>query len=155
MKITLSDGEGGTDTIDLTDAVNSSYGLVPGPNSDEPSIALNLIGRAEQTGSISVTIGEATLPVVSVTIPQSTGRELTDVSPLLKASAGITAFVKDAGEGKVVPEVKINFDRIGNGLSETIILKNVLVSSVQYVSGGTGLEVKVQLMAAEETIQSS
>jgi len=155
VKITLSDGERGTDTIDMTDAVISSYRLVPGPTSDNPSIALTLLGRAEQSGSISATIDGATLSVVSMTIPESTSREASDVSLVVKVSAGVTTLLQNAGEGKVITEVKIRLDGIGNGSTETITLKNVLISSFQYVGGGSSLEVEIHLVAEQETIQIS
>jgi hypothetical protein len=155
VKITLSDGEVGTDTIAMTDALISSFRLVSAPSAVQPSIVLTIYGRTEQSGSISATLNGLTLPVVSVTLPRSTSEEASKISLVVKVSQGVTTFLKDASQGKVMPEVKITLDRIGNGSTATIILKDVLISSYQFLSAGETRVFLIRLVAKQETIEIS
>jgi len=151
VSITLSDVENGTETIDLIDAVIASYRFIQGPAQDEPSIALTLVGETWQTGSIAANIDGVMPSVVSLTIPQPTTDRAQEISLVVKLSRGATTLFHDAATEKVIPAVEITLDRIGNGSTETIELKRVLISSIQFVGAADIPEVKITLVAGQET----
>ncbi len=155
VKITLSDSEQGKDTIHLRNAVITSYQLIQDPNQEEPSIALTLEGRTSHTGSIAANIDGVKPPVVSLMIPQPTSSGAQDVSLVMTVSKGVTKLFQDALTGKVIPEVEITLDRMGNGSTDTISLTSVLITSIQFVGTEDIPTVKVTLEGLQETIRRS
>ncbi|MFI5455563.1 MAG: hypothetical protein ACHRXM_08935 [Isosphaerales bacterium] len=104
--------------------------------------------------SISITANiDGVMPgVVSLTIPQPTTDRAQDISLVVKPSRGATTLFHDAATEKVIPEAEITLDRIGNGSTETIDLTRVLISSIQFVGAGDIPELKITLVAGQETI---
>jgi type VI protein secretion system component Hcp len=155
VEITLSDGHNGQDTIHLRNALITSYQVIPGSNDHAPLIALTLEGQTQRAGSISANIDDVTPPVITLTIPQPTTSGAQDVTLLAKESKGIPKLVMDDEIGKIIPEVDITLDRIGNSHTETISLSNVVISSIQFVGGGDLPNVEISLVAQGETILKS
>jgi len=156
VQITLSDGLHGKDTIHLKDALITSYHLIQDPNQEEPSVALTLEGRVDHAGgSIAATIDGVTPPVVGLTIPQPTASGAQDVSLVVKVSRGVPQLFHDAETGKVIPEVAISLDRVGDGSIVAIGLTNVVIASIQFVGNGDIPTLEVTLVAQRETIQKS
>jgi type VI protein secretion system component Hcp len=155
VSITLNLGKHGKDTIDLKNAVIASYQVIQDPSLDEPEIALSLDGQTKRTGSITATIDGITPAVVSLTIPRPTSSGAQDISLVVKVSEGVKNLFADTETGKVIPEVEISLDQVGNGSIETISLTNALISSIQFVSAGDIREVAITLAAGRETVGNS
>jgi type VI protein secretion system component Hcp len=155
VKITLSDGAEGRDTIHLTDALITSIHLVQGQNQQTPLIALTVEGRAVQNGSIAANVDGVTPSVVSLTIPQPPASGPQEISLVIEESAGVTKLFQDAVEGKSIPEVDITLDRLGNPTTDTIILTHAIIASIQVQNTGDVPTVQISLVAETETIQQS
>lgn len=155
VTITLNDGKLGTDTITLTDAVIASYRLVPGPTRDQLAVALTLEGQIGREGSIAASINGVTPTVVSLTIPQPATSEAQEISLVVKETEGVRKLFTDAATGKVLRNVEITLNRLGNGSNETISLTNVLISSIEFVGADDTPEVQIALAAEQETILTS
>jgi type VI protein secretion system component Hcp len=155
VKITLSDGAQGNDTIHLKDVVIASIQLIPVQNQQTPLVALTLEGLTRQTGSIAANIDGVTPAVISLTIPQPTGSGPQEISLVVKESKGVLRLYQDALQGKLIPEVQITLDQLGNPSTETILLTNALIASIQVDSSGDFPTVQISLVAQQETIQKS
>jgi type VI protein secretion system component Hcp len=139
VKITLSDSADGSDTIELTDALITSFRLVPGASSDVPEIALDLEGETGHIGSISADLDGVMPRVVSVTIPQATNSDVAQpITLVVKLSAGLPKLFQDAASGRVIRQAEITLDQIGNGSTYTINLSQVFISSIEFVGGPGG-----------------
>jgi len=155
VNITLSDGKHGKDTIHLRNAVITSYQVIQNPNQEEPSIAVTFEGRTSHTGSITANIDGVTPPVVSLMIPQPKSSGVQDVTLVVKVTKGVAKLFQDAVTGKVIPEVEITLNRMGNGSTETISLTSVLISSIQFSANGDIPTANVTLEGLQETIRRS
>jgi type VI protein secretion system component Hcp len=155
VKITLSDGAGGRDSIHLSNALITSIHVVQGQNQQTPLIALTVEGRAGQNGSIAANIDGVTPAVVSLTIPQPPASGPQKISLVVKESAGVAKLFQDALEGKSIPEVDITLERLGNPTTGTIILTHAIIASFQVLDTGDLPNVQITLVAEMETIQQS
>jgi type VI protein secretion system component Hcp len=162
VSITLSDGENGTDTIDLNDAFITSYRLMASPDQEGVDVGLTLEGLTTQTGSISADIGGVMPHVVSLTIPQSNASDSREqdsspqqISLVAKLSPGVSKLFQGAESGKVIPEADITLHEIGNSSTETISLTGVFISSIQFVGATEVPELEFSLISRQETIQNS
>jgi hypothetical protein len=155
VKITLSDGAEGRDTIHLRDARITSIQLVQGQNQQTPLVALTVEGLAGQNGSITANVDGVTPRVVSLTIPQPPSSGPQEISLLMRESAGVTKLFQDFVDGKSIPEVDITLDRLGNPTTDTILLTHALIASFQVQDTGDMPTVQFSFVAATETIQQS
>jgi type VI protein secretion system component Hcp len=153
VKITLSDGAHGKDTIGLNDAVITSYRLIQNPFQAVPSIAITVEGQTGHTGSIAANIDGVMPPVVSLTIPQPTAYGAPGVSLVVQASKGVPQLFRDVATGKIIPKVAITLNQVGNGSTETISLTSVLISSIRFIGNGNIPTVELSLVGQRETIQ--
>jgi type VI protein secretion system component Hcp len=145
VSITLNSGKHAKDTITLVDAVIASYQLSPTPSGDKPTVTLTLDGQTRHTGSMSATLDGVSIPLLSLTIPQAADSSGRGISLVAKLSAATRNLLVDADTGKLLPAVQLTLDDIGNGLTETISLANVLISSVQFEGGTSTPAVEINL----------
>jgi hypothetical protein len=155
VKITLSDGVGGTDTIHLSDALITSIQYVQGNDQEVPLVALTVEGLVGKTGSISANVDGVTPKVVSLAIPPPPASGPRQISLVIQDSAGVPKLLFDAAEGKDIPEVDITLHQLGNPTTDTIILGHAIIASFQVLDTGDIPTVKIGLVAVTETIQQS
>jgi hypothetical protein len=155
VQITLSDGAHGQDTIHLRNAVITSYRLTQDTTQGAPSVALTLEGLTSHAGPIAAAIDGVTPPVVSLTVPQPTASGAQDISLVVRVTRGISQLFQDVDAGKVIPEVAITLNQVGNGSTATVVLSDVVISSIRVVGDGDIPTVEVDLVAREETIRRS
>jgi type VI protein secretion system component Hcp len=155
VKITLSDGVGGRDTIRFRNALITSIQLVQGNNQQTPLVALTVEGLVGKNGSIAANVDGVTPRVVSLSIPPPPASGPQQISLVIRESAGVTKLFQDAVKGKSIPEVDITLDRLGNQTTDTIILSHAIIASFQVLDTGDFPTVQISLVAVTETIQQS
>ena len=148
VTITLSDGTDGKDTIQLTNTFITSYRLIPGPAEDLPEVVLAFEGLTGRTGSITANVDDVMTPVISLSIPRAPNDEAAQpISLVVKLSPGLAKLSQDAENGKVIPEVEIALDDIGNDSTYSLDLSRVLISSIQYMGTGESPEAAITLVS--------
>lgn len=127
------------DTITLTSALIASVKVVNNPSANLPTYVVTVEGRTTPAGSITATFDDLTAPVINVTLMPPLASGAQKVSLTLAASSAIPTLFQDSVTGKPITTAEIGLVNDGNSVTDTVTLKDALITSFQTLGGVTGL----------------